>query len=263
VYSITVVPLPSYSALSRDKSGASAVIAIRAWYRPQVRVSGGAAQISARLGSLPVIAAEGQNRHAAEILRQMPTVCLHGLIFLIGIWLVFLLLWSHRKELGLFAFFLISNASIYLLSSPASVNSLPTSLLAYTTLNAVVLGLAYPGVVEFARIVFDIPGRTFRLAGHVFWIVPLAAHPLYALSIQPSALIPFLMQTARWAIVAWELLIILACLFTLYRRQRNGLIALAMMLVAIILFLTDRRQERSRRRRDRCSSGWRVVLWPG
>ena len=235
VYSITVLPLPSDSISLLTASGASTVIAIRAWYRPQLRVIGGSAHIAATLGSLPTIAVEEKNRHAAEILGQMPTFCLHGLILLIGLGLVFLWRWSRRKELGFFALFLLPNAALFILSSASVANALPISLLTFNILYVATYGFARAGVVEFSRTVFDLPSRTFRLVGHALWILTCVGILTYSLSVRPGAFIPLLMRTTQGLGLAWDLLIIFACLVTMYRGRRNWPIALAMMIVAILL----------------------------
>jgi len=234
-FAITAIPLPIGTNASPASGMRFVLIAIRAWYGPQARLQGGTQQVVASIGPRDTVLTQDRNAHAAEILRRIPAICVHALLFLIGVGLVFLWRWSRRPDLGLFALFLLTNACYYILFNAQLANSVPLS---YTTCW---LALAFFGsmammvVVEFARQVYDLPSRWFRFLGHALWAADLALSLLYIPATEPRTWLPSAIAAERAFSLAWDLLIVGACLVTMARRQRNWLIALCMMIVAAIL----------------------------
>jgi len=235
VYSKTLFPLPAGSEQGNPGQGGSVLVAIRAWYRPGSRLEGGLRPIAASIGPLEEMAVRDRNARAALLLNQAPAIGLHLLLLLTGIGLLFLWRWSHRGDLGLFGLFLLTNAVFYILDSAEMANWMPLSHITYAFLNNASGFAALMVVVEFSRRVYEISARWFRLAGHLSWSLSFALRLVTAHATKPWLALPALLSIESFSVLAWDLLIVGACIFTIVRRHRNWLIALCMMVVAVLL----------------------------
>ena len=202
------VVLPSFSvldAVGSTRQASVARVALRLWYPPTLRYSGGEDRVTCELGSTAVLKERQRADRLAIILSWVPVLFLNALLALAGVGLLGLSFWSRRRELLWFSLLLVLYPlQLWIFALPAfTADPLSSHLVAELT----VLGNSTTMFVtiEFLWIIFDLRNRWPRVLLHSAWIVFNAAELLASLATSSSSQIAWTMQIGLIALSVYNL----------------------------------------------------------
>ena len=174
-------------AVSVPAQQSFATVALRLWYPPSFRYTGGEDSISSQLASSIELNERQRADRLALILSWLPVLSLNALLALVGIGLLGLWCWSRRRELLWFSLLLVLYPLCQLiLALPALTLHLFTSQLS-AELNVLGDATTMFVTVEFLWIIFDLRNRWLRILLHSAWVVFNAAKLLVAFATSGSS----------------------------------------------------------------------------
>jgi phosphoserine phosphatase RsbU/P len=224
-----VFPLPAGTA----PPGTTAVLVLRLWYVPVVRLSGGQSQFHLRISDSETAYTTQRADLLAMALGRVPDLALNALLALVGIGLFVFGFLTRRTELLWCALLLLSYP---LLEWFFDVTDLGLLSIPYRDWALLMVLFVIPTMVTTVEIIWTVhglPARGWRRAAHIFWILYNAATLAAFLSFEAS---PFV----RWSYTAtiafvqiFNTITLGANLWVLLIRRYNRAIAAAMSVIPI------------------------------
>jgi hypothetical protein len=220
------IDLPSTIA----KPGQTLMIALRGWNRPADRSPRGPIIAEFSVDASALQHAVVQQTRAETLLRYAPVFAMDAVLELLGIGILVLGLWSRRRDLFLYALWLVTMpvflAAISLRSTAVGLRQVPFEVM-FLFINA--FGMCV--VTEFLWTVQGFRNDLSRRLTHLCWIVENAAAIYLAVSSQPGDMVAAARFLDIWLLFLFNVIQTLANLWALCISGRNRAIAAAMLLI--------------------------------
>lgn len=152
-----------------------ATVALRLWYPPSLRYSGGRDQLVSDLASAAMLNEQRRADRLALALGWIPVLSLNALLALVGVGLLGLWFWSRRRELLWFSLLLVLYPVQQAMFAVPAFTSHPLTTNVWTGLIALGDVTTMFVTVEFLWIIFDLRNRWLRILLHSSWLVFNAA----------------------------------------------------------------------------------------
>ena len=202
------VRLPMFTVL--DPAGISqqasfATIALRLWYPPAFRYSGGEDHVACELGSTAVLKERQRAERLSLILSWVPLLSLDALLALLGFGLLGLWRWVGRRDLLWFALLLIFYPLNHLLIDLPVIASLPITSHLWACLLVAGNIPAMFITVKFLWILFDLRVRPLSIVLHASWIIWNAVSFMTIFATTPSPALAWMMPIVIVSLTVFNL----------------------------------------------------------
>ncbi|MGA7884269.1 MAG: SpoIIE family protein phosphatase [Acidobacteriaceae bacterium] len=213
--------------------GSTAVVVLRLWYVPVVRLSGGRSQLHFRISDSEAASTTQRADLLAETLGRVPDLALNALMALLGLGLLVFWFLTRRTELLWCALLLISYPLLewFFDATDLGLLSIP-----YRDWALIEVLLSIPGMVttvEFIWTVHGLRARGWRRSAHFSWILYNGAHLAVCSGVLASPLVWWSNTTTIVFVQIFNAITLVANLWVLLIRRYNRAIAAAMCVIPI------------------------------
>ena len=213
--------------------GSTAVVAVRLWYLPAVRLSGGRNQFQLRISDSETAYATQRAGLLAEALSLVPDLALNSLLALVGVGLFVFWFRIRRAELLWCAALLIFYPLLQWFWDATHPDCFFIPCREYALLWVLFILLSMVTTVEFIWTVHRLRARVWRHAAHLAWIVYNAAFIVALSSFQPSSFVRWSTTALFFSVQTFNVITLGANLWVLFVRRDNRAIAAAMCVIPL------------------------------
>jgi len=228
-----VFTLPSDTAMP----GSTAVVVLREWFMPASRGESPHAEHFV-IDRAAVVQTAQYAERAKRLIREAPYFGVAALLELLGVVVLWLARKTRQRDLLISGAWLIALPAYLVMQTflfelrQETLSEVPWNL-SFSIVNAVGMGIN----VEFLYFVLGVRNHTYRLLAHSMWIVLTLTDVLSATAFAPRPYVLPLPQIGHWALVAFNIIGIVALFWVLFVKRQNQFIAGAMCLIAAAAFL--------------------------
>jgi len=217
------------------QAGETAEVVLRGWNMPVNRRAHSRILANFSIDRAALLHAEVGQSQAETLIWYAPNFAADLLLEALGVGVLVLGFWSRRRELFLYALWLVAMPVFLASISLRSIVGLNLRLsdTIFLLINAAGMGI----VVEFIWAVQKFRGRFFRGATHLCWILESSAAIFAAVLTHPGPLVTTAVFLDIWLLFAFNVITVSAQLWALFITRRNRAIAAAMALINVGYFL--------------------------
>ncbi len=213
--------------------GATAVVALRLWYLPAMRLSGGRGQFEFRIAESDTADATQRASLLAEALGRIPNLAANALLMVVGAGLLIFWLRTRRSELLWCALLLISYPLFECFFDATDLGFLSIPYRGWTLLCVLLCIPTMATTVELIWTVHGLHARIWRRLGHLAWMLYNGTHLLVGSGLVATSFV-WWSHTAEIVFLQFFNAITLAAnLWVLLVRRYNRAIAAAMSVIPV------------------------------
>jgi phosphoserine phosphatase RsbU/P len=213
--------------------GSTAIVAVRLWYIPAVRLFGGRNQFHLRISDSETADATQRADLLAETLSLVPDLALNALMALVGLGLLVFWFLTRRRELLWCALLLIFYPLLQWFWDATHPDHFFIPCREYALLWVLFILPSMMTTVEFIWTVHRLRARAWRRAAHLAWIVYNAAFIAALSSFQPSPFVRWSTTAILLSVQIFNAIILGTNLWVLLIRRYNRAIAAAMCVIPL------------------------------
>jgi len=227
--SSAVFSVPAQTA----RPGTTAVVALRLWYLPDMRLAGGRGQFEFRIADSEIANATQRADLLAEALGRAPDLAANALMALVGVGLLAFWLTIRRTEL-LWCVLLLISYPLYLCFFDAT--DLGFLSVPYHDWVLICVLFCIPTMVTTVELIWTVHGlraRGWRITAHLSWILYNGAHLAACSAVAASAFVLWSHIAEIVFVQIFNAITLIANLWVLLVRRYNRGIAAAMCVIPI------------------------------
>ena len=215
------------------RSGATAVVAFRAWYSPGLRPT-------SRPDNALFVIGESENLHLAEhaahsdlMIEMGPDLVLNGIVFVLGAGLLVFWRVAGGRDLLVCSWMLIGASLMSLWGESVRLGLLPVPLWAYSSVYVGLQALSMAGTVELVWTVHHLRAVGLRRLYHASWVISSATYLILNLAVNPSPIVFWSKPVMMLGLLSFDLIQLAVNLWALIARRTNRLIAMALLAIPL------------------------------
>jgi len=211
----------------------AAVVALRLWYLPGMRLAGGRGQFEFRIADSETVDATQRAALLAEALGRIPDLAANALMALVGMGLLFFWVMVRRTELLWCVLLLISYPLFLCFFDATDLGFLSVPYHDWTLL---CVALCIPTMVTTVELIWTVHGlraRGWRAAAHLSWILFNGAHLAAGFAVAASSFVWWAQTAGILFLQLFNAITLIANLWVLLVRRYNRAIAAAMCVIPI------------------------------